>query len=174
MGRRSNFDRAERDFYPTPPKAVTPLVPHIADITRYEEPCAGNGALISVLKGYGKVCSRASDIEPQIPTIKTGDATHQLSCMGEAFITNPPWSRDILHKIIERLSSIAPTYLLFDAAWAHTQQSAPYMHLCKKIISVGRIKWIENSPYVGKEDCAWYQFDKNYTGNTIFVGQNGT
>ena len=94
--------------------------------------------------------------------------------MGEAFITNPPWSRDILHKIIVRLSSIAPTYLLFDAAWAHTKQSAPYMHLCKKIISVGRIKWIENSPYVGKEDCAWYQFDKNYTGNTIFVGQNGT
>ena len=82
MGKRSNFDRVERDFYPTPYKAVTPLIPHIADITRYEEPCAGNGALISYLTKHGKVCGRASDIEPKNAYIKTGDATHQYSCLG--------------------------------------------------------------------------------------------
>lgn len=174
MGKRSNFDRIERDFYPTPYKAVIPLIPHIADITRYEEPCAGNGALINCLTKHGKVCGRASDIEPKSAYIKTGDATHQYSCLGQAFITNPPWSRDILHKIIVRLSSIAPTYLLFDADWMHTKQSAEYMHLCKKVISVGRVKWIEDSPNTGKDNCAWYQFDKNYTGKTVFVGQNGT
>jgi hypothetical protein len=40
------------------------------------------------------------------------------------FITNPPWDRKVLHPLIEHLSSIAPTWLLFDADWMHTKQSS--------------------------------------------------
>ena len=29
MGKRSDFERVERDFYPTPCKAVEPLVQHL-------------------------------------------------------------------------------------------------------------------------------------------------
>jgi len=29
MGKRSNFDRIERDFYPTPIEAVEPLLDHL-------------------------------------------------------------------------------------------------------------------------------------------------
>jgi hypothetical protein len=29
MGKRSNFERREADFYPTPRAAVVPLVPHL-------------------------------------------------------------------------------------------------------------------------------------------------
>ena len=170
----SLVDRIDKAFYATSPTAVAQLIPERSDMITYEETCAGNGALINTLKGYGKICSRASDVQPRLDTIKTGDATHQLSCMGQVFITNPPWSRHILHKIIVRLSTIAPTYLLFDADWAHTKQSAPYMHLCKKIISVGQVKGIENSTNFGKNNCAWYKFEKNCTYNTIFVGRNGT
>ena len=29
MGKRSNFERIERDFYPTPEEALIPLLPHL-------------------------------------------------------------------------------------------------------------------------------------------------
>lgn len=92
MGKRSTFERRERDFYPTPYAAVVPLLPHLWAVKRYEEPCAGNGALISHLAKHGKICARASDIAPQSANIKSGDATAQLSCNGDCFITNPPRS----------------------------------------------------------------------------------
>jgi len=31
MGKRSDFERVERDFYPTPLDAVKPLIPHLPD-----------------------------------------------------------------------------------------------------------------------------------------------
>jgi hypothetical protein len=60
------------------------------------------------------------------------------------------------------------TWLLFDADWMHTKQSAPYMAMCSKIVSVGRIKWFGNM--TGKDNCAWYLFDRK-VNNTIFYGR---
>src|SRR3984893_1647357 len=60
----------------------------------------------------------------------------------EFFITNPPWTRQLLHPIIVNLKRQKPTWLLFDADWAHTIQAAPYLSFCRKIVSVGRVKWI--------------------------------
>ena len=31
MGKRSNFERNPRDFYPTPKEAVIPLLPHLPE-----------------------------------------------------------------------------------------------------------------------------------------------
>ena len=42
------------------------------------------------------------------------------------------------------------------------------MHMCNKIVSVGRIKWFGNM--AGKDNCAWYLFDKK-VNNTIFFGR---
>ena len=172
MGKRSTFERRERDFYPTPYAAVVPLLPHLCAVKRYEEPCAGDGALISHLAKHGKICARASDIAPQSVSIKSGDATTQLSCNGDCFITNPPWSRPVLHKIIERLSDIAPAWLLFDADWMHTKQSAALMDRCRKIVSVGRLRWIPDSKMTGKDNCAWYLFDNSCLRPTQFVGRS--
>ena len=61
-----------------------------------------------------------------------------------------------------------PTWLLFDADWMHTKQSHEYMPLCKKIVSVGRIKWFGNM--TGKDNCAWYLFGKE-SSFTEFVGR---
>ena len=46
MGKRSNFERREADFYPTPRAAVLPLIPHLrgSGIRTFAEPCAGDGA----------------------------------------------------------------------------------------------------------------------------------
>ena len=42
------------------------------------------------------------------------------------------------------------------------------MEMCHKIVSVGRIKWFGNM--TGKDNCAWYLFDKK-VNNTIFFGR---
>jgi hypothetical protein len=171
MGKRSSFERIERDFYPTPREAVLPLAAHIAPGTTFVEPCAGNGALIDHLESIGLDCLNAFDIEPQRADINRGDAREILFCRASCFITNPPWSRPDLHAIIGNLSKQAPTWLLFDADWMHTRQSAELMRYCRKIVSVGRVKWIPDSPFTGKDNCCWYLFDQTSEAPAQFIGR---
>lgn len=174
MGKRSSFDRVPRDFYPTPAEAVAPLLPHLAPGTRFIEPCAGDGALVRHLQAAGHICSRASDIEPQADWIQRRCVlTQSVLPLGEApvFITNPPWERNTLHQIIDRLSRFAPTWLLFDADWVHTRQAVPFLPWLRKVVSVGRIRWIPDSKMTGKDNCAWYHFDQHSEGATILVGR---
>lgn len=172
MGKRSNFDRVERDFYPTPREAVIPLIPHLQSISAFCEPCAGDGALIQHLEGMARLrCVEAYDIEPKVMGIKKLDVLAGDLPIGLPFITNPPWDRKILHPLIDRLAGIAPTRLFFDADWMHTKQSAPFMPWLCKIVSVGRVKWIPDSKMTGKDNCAWYLFDKNNSSKTTFYGR---
>ena len=183
MGKRSNFERKPRDFYPTPYEAVVPLIPHLEPGTDFHEPCAGNGQLTCLLESYaGQMCMGESDICPQpdddgirYEEIYEIDALKLEECgighEADIFITNPPWSRDILHPLITHLSDIAPTWLLFDADWMHTKQSAEFMPRLRKIVSVGRVKWIPDSKMTGKDNCCWYLFDKPSSEPTIFYGR---
>lgn len=172
MGKRSNFERRERDFYPTPAAAVMPLMHHIPKGARFIEPCAGDGALVCHLQSAGLICTHASDINPQSVQIIQQDAlVISTPWVSDCIITNPPWARDILHPMIERFSSILPTWLLFDADWMHTRQSAPFMPLLRKVVSVGRVKWIPDSKMTGKDNCCWYLFDTRKSGPTEFVGR---
>ena len=170
MGKRSDFERKPRDFYPTPMEAVEPLLPHLPDGFKFAEPCAGNGALVEHLENKG-VCMWASDIEPQAEGIYKNDYSdvgfNEL-IESEYVITNPPWDRKILHPMISWFAPRIKTWLLFDADWMHTKQSVPYMDMCSKIVSVGRIKWFGNM--TGKDNCAWYLFDWE-VNNTIFYGR---
>ena len=169
MGKRSNFERNPRDFYPTPKEAVIPLLPHLPEKGLFAEPCAGDGRLIehieelTSLSGYWM-----TDIEPHADFIGNGDALTDKIVGCDICITNPPWDRKILHPLIENLSNQLPTWLLFDADWMHTKQSVPYIKMCSKIVSVGRIKWFGNM--TGKDNCAWYLFDRE-ANNTIFYGR---
>tara|TARA_R110000737_G_scaffold6183_1_gene19884 strand:- start:47 stop:565 length:519 start_codon:yes stop_codon:yes gene_type:complete len=171
MGKRSDFERRERDFYPTPYAAVLPLLPHLDSYVRFDEPCAGNAALVDILESTGRLCSSMSDIEPQMSQIERKDVFDIKKCVGDTFITNPPWDRNILHPLITHLSSIAPTWLLFDADWMHTKQSIPLIGRCQKIISIGRVKWIPNSKMTGKDNCAWHFFTDKNTDSVEFHGR---
>jgi hypothetical protein len=73
-------------------------------------------------------------------------------------ITNPPWDRTLLHPLIEKLSDLRPTWLLFDADWVHTKQSINYLPRLRKIVSIGRVKWFDKT--AGKDNSCWYLFDK--------------
>ena len=168
MGKRSSFERNPRDFYPTPYEAVAPVIPHL-DTLRYIEPCAGNGALIGHLNDFHVKCEGASDIEPQEAHIKKMDVFDYKESR-YPFITNPPWDRKTLHPIIDHLRQLAPTWLLIDANWMFTKQSGPYMKYCSKVIAVGRVKWIPDSKMTGKDDCAWFLFQKGEC-KTIFYGR---
>lgn len=170
MGKRSNFKRKKRDAYDTTAiEAVAPLIPHLT-MAEYVEPCAGKLDLVKHLRTFGFRCKRASDIAPRAPGVRKQDVFAVKKCSSQ-FITNPPWDRPLLHAIIMHLSEIAPTWLLFDADWMHTKQARPYLKRCRLIISVGRVKWIKNSKNSGKDNCAWYFFDKNFKGKTVFIGR---
>jgi hypothetical protein len=169
MGKRSDFPRIDKDAYDTPKAAVIPLLYYLPDEFTYWEPCAGRGLLVEhfdiLTKGK---CYLASDIVPRADGIEQYDALKNIKDLPisttttfDYIITNPPWSRDLLHPMIDSFARLAPTWLLFDADWMHTRQSAQYMKLCRVIISVGRVKWFPNSPHTGKDNCCWYLFDQN-------------
>lgn len=178
MGKRSDYERVPRDYYPTPYSAVQPLLEHLPEREfDYVEPCAGDGRLVGHISeltdGLGK-CIFMSDIEPRAEGIYQNDALDLYfpENVVDLCITNPPWDRSVLHPFIWHWMEIAPTWLLFDADWMHTRQSATLMTYCSKVVSVGRVKWIEGSKNTGKDNCCWYLFDAN--GNdkpTEFYGR---
>lgn len=171
MGKRSAFLRNERDYYITPLAAVEPLLPHLEQEFEFVEICAGNGALIDHLEKNGGKCVLKTDIEPQRSDIQKMDM-FDLNSIPAIPILNPPWDRKILHPLIEFLLEKTDSFwLLFDADWMHTKQSSQYIGHCKKIVSVGRVKWIPDSKMTGKDNCCWYYFTKEPVDHTEFYGR---
>jgi hypothetical protein len=175
MGKRSNFKRRPQDAYDTPPEAVVPLLPHLPhEETSFWEPCAGKGDLVHAIMSQAPqmYCVAKTDIAPRSPHIAERDALDCYPGGPQMCITNPPWTRSILHPMIEHFSDMRPTWLLFDADWMHTKQAAPYLCRLRKIVSVGRVKWIPDSQHTGKDNVCWYLFDAHSAGPTEFVGRS--
>ena len=74
MGKRSDFERIPRDYYPTPYSAVEPLLPHLPEQFDFAEPCAGDRRLIEHLQKNGGNCRYAFDIEPMHKKVIKQDA----------------------------------------------------------------------------------------------------
>lgn len=158
MGKRSSFARRKNDAYLTwDRRAVPPLLPYL-DPGGFVEPCAGQGHLIDQLALYGLHCEAAYDVDPGRPGIAVGDARTLRVRAGAQVISNPPWSRPILHAIIENLAPQTVTWLLFDADWLFTQQSAPVLRHLHLVVPVGRLRWVEGSKHDAQDSCAWYKF----------------
>lgn len=170
MGKRSNFKRIERDFYSTPEHALKPLLSHLPRGSYFHEPCAGDGALVFHLHNWGMVVGQCGDIEPQCHTIDNQDVFDLMFCEADMFITNPPYDWKILSPLITHLSDMAPTWLLLPADMMHNIRMASHIKRCAKIVSVGRVKWFGNQS--GMENSAWYLFDSNFTGETVFFGRD--
>lgn len=153
MAKRSSFERRAADAYLTwDPRAVRPLLPHLPPGTRFCEPCVGRGDLAQQLVAAGHECVHASDIESGVDALSLGP-------LPAGVITNPPWSRPVLHAMISHWLQTAPfAWLLFDADWCHTKQSTLLMQNCSDIVAVGRVRWIEGTSTDGKDNCAWYRF----------------
>lgn len=156
------FERIPNDLYRTfDERAHRRLNPLLQPRTRFIEPCAGHGDLVTGLHVLGHRCVGAYDIDPQRPDIQRGDATRmRWNNLGRViFITNPPWTRPILHAIILHLCRQAPTWLLFDSDWLYCDQAAPFMRYLRRVVAVGRLRWIEGTTMDGRENASWYLFD---------------
>lgn len=172
MSKRTSgrFKRRKQDAYDTPPGPIEILAPHLNGIQRYIEPCAGKGNLIDSLRQHGFTCAFAGDLTPRRGDVYRHDARQDRLARGiraDAIITNPPWTREILHLLIMRWSCILPTWLLFDADWSYTKQSARYMDRCSDIVAVGRVSWMQNGTS-GLDNCAWYRFHDQHVGGPKF------
>lgn len=170
MAKRSNFERKEKDSYPTiDPRAVRALLPHLSPRTAFAEPCAGAGHLIRSLEEAGHSCMWATDIDDGLDALDLIESD-LVAC--DFIITNPPWSRHLLHPMIEHFANLRPTWLLFDADWAHTAQAGHLLdRYCLRIVSVGRLIWQEGTKMQGKDNAAWYLFHHAKSGPTEFKGR---
>jgi len=179
MGKRSGFERKERDWYPTPLEGMYALLPHLpAAPFRFFEPCAGDGVMIDHMAAIRPdcLCIGGSDLKPMAKGIEEADLLTELPIgvlMADLNITNLPWDRKVMHPLIRALTSVdTPLWTLIDSNWANTEQAGPFMtDLCAKIVQVGRLKWEPGSEHTGKDDCAWYLFDKNHVGSPTFHGR---
>ena len=95
MGKRSEFGRIDKDFYPTPAKALEPLLPHLEGYISYAEPMAGNGSLINAMDQFSDLkCKWRSDIHPQREDIKQANVfsltLKEIGVDTDLIITNPP------------------------------------------------------------------------------------
>ncbi len=164
MGKRSAFKRRPLDTYDTPEAAVAPLLGHLPLWCRFWEPCAGQLDLVNHLERHGFECVVPSNIEPRDERVFRLDAL--ATCRSDVdatgathIITNPAWSRFILHPMILHFSAIRPTWLLFDADWVHTRQAARYLPHLRKIVSVdtSRLRqWFDKSvSWIDPREVAW-------------------
>lgn len=174
MGKYSNYVKRPRDAYFTPYEAVTPLFFHLPRGFTFLEPCAGNGQLTDALVHYFEATPLLElDIEPQDKRITQGDATALIDSGQDYIITNPPFSWEMLVPLMHRFMNIGQTVLLLPADYMHNIRFSPFMSYCNKVVSIGRVKWIEGSKTTGRENYCWYFFSPYYAGKqmTIFIGR---
>lgn len=163
--------RRDRDWYGTPEKAVKSLIAHLPEYGNFCEPCAGDGRLskhIQSLSHDALFPKLQYDIEPQADGIIKKDA---LSIVAEdlfeidLLITNPPFEWSTLQQILELFPTLKPTWLLLPFGYACNKRMAPHMDICKKVVPIGRVKWIEDSKQSSTDDFAWFLFDASYQGH---------
>lgn len=161
--RQSRFAKKALDTYDTiDPRAVAALRPHIRELTRFIEPCAGKGDLVRQLQAIGLQCLDQFDIAPRAEGIRQADALsgdYAFDFRWRAIITNPPFEWPLLGQLINTwLLQADTTWLLLEANWAHTIRATPFMAHCRRIVSIGRLRWVEGSGHSSTKDYAWYEF----------------
>ena len=145
------------------------MIPHLNGTKRFAEPCAGKGALVRHLESFGLKCCYEGDMH----TGKNALARDSYGRGKYTIITNPPHTRDQMHKLIEHFRFIAPTWLLIDLDWVANLQAVPYLPNCSDIVVIGRVKWIANSPHTGKENYGWYRFIDEHRSVTRIHNHRG-
>jgi hypothetical protein len=157
MGKRSNFERRSRDFYPTPLAAAWPLIPYLNEVCQFAEPCCGDERLIQHLESFGLVCVYRGDIA----TGQDALARAEYSAPDE-IITNPPFAYPLLHQLISHFVSIAPAWLLLPMDFASNKRDAPFLAACTDIVPIGRVKWIEGTKHSSNENFGWFHFQRGH------------
>ena len=162
---KGKFEPRPRDFFPTPLKAVLPLIPYLRNegIKNFAEPCCGEGDLIRHLESFGlELCVQRATSAPARThwrLVHYGDARNHQSAL-----PTPPHTRKTMHALIRHfLRSGITVWLLIDTDWAFTQQAAPFLPACTDVVTIGRVIWIDGTDNGGYDNFAWYRFDADHT-----------
>ena len=123
---------------------------------------------------WSGIWNRSACVASIAGDIRSGQDALALDHYGacDAIITNPPYTRDLMHRLIEHFQRIAPTWLLLETDWVSTLQAVPYLPHCSDIVTIGRVKWIEGSKHTGKDNHAWFRFDARHKGATAIHRRN--
>jgi hypothetical protein len=117
------------------------------------------------LEKAGLVCTYAGDLSAGQDALAVAD-------FGAPVITNPPWSRGALHALIAHFMASSPfAWLLFDADWSHTRQSRDLIRHCTDVVPIGRLRWIPDSKFTGKDNAAWHRFTARHSAGPILHGR---
>lgn len=169
------FERSPRDLYETvDPRAVAALLPYVDKSMPFVEPCAGAGALTDQLLAAGMACAGELDIQPLRPHIAMLDARAVRLNAGEQVITNPPFTRKLMHEIMLHCARQVPSWFLVEADWLFTQQATPILTKHgAQAVAIGRLKWFrEDDPRQKGNDpmdnMAWLQLVPEPFGGMIF------
>lgn len=146
MGKRGDtYERSPRDLYETvDPRAVAALLPHVDRSLPFVEPCAGAGALIDGLVAAGLISLGGIDIHPLRDDIMTGDVLtlQKQEWHRYQIITNPPFTRALMHEIMLHCALQVPSWFLVEADWLMTQQAAKIIKdHGSDVVAIGRLKW---------------------------------
>jgi len=167
MGKRSDFEKIPRDkYYTWDARAYTPMRAIFRQIGSFVEPCAGGGDMIRALEAIHPRCVYACDIEPtadfdRILKLSYDQIDPAIFKHADYIITNPPWTRSVMHPFIEWcIASGTPAWLLIDTNWASSRQARPLLSYCSDIVPTPRLKWIPDSKDSAKDDTAWYRFQE--------------
>lgn len=167
---KSNFPRVEQDRYYTPFNPAVILLPHLAGIRTFDEPCAGGGDLIRSLKLLGLTCTHYGDLDTGQDAL-TDPALETAA--GDAIITNPPYTKRVLHPLIERFSDIKQTWLLLELDFSTNAGTVQLMRRCTDIVLVGRVQWFPGTEHETRRNYAWYRFDRrNQSPPTFHLRDN--
>jgi hypothetical protein len=96
---------------------------------------------------------------------------------GALFISNPPFHGrpTDLHPLIVNLTDQAPAWLLMPGDWLFNRSSAPLMPRLRRVVAVGRVKWIPDSPFTGTDNYAWMLFGHpDARAEIVFIGRART
>lgn len=178
--RNSDYDRNDREFYPTPAWCTRALLPHIpARISTIWEPAAGDGAMLRELAAPGRECL-GSDIDPGHPSVVQQDFlkdTPPPSFCFNGIITNPPYGlqgrmaeafiRRALALVRRREGFVAMLLRVdFDSGKTRRDMFADCPAWAAKIVLTRRIVWVETpgKKAAPSENHAWFIWDFQHKG----------
>jgi hypothetical protein len=178
MGKHeSNFERVERDLYPTPPWCIEALAEHVmlTDLSVWE-PAAGNGQMAEALKAAGAKV-HATDVHPygyKLDRVLDFTSGMHRAERFDAIVTNPPFGSRA--KLAEQFVEIGLRHIArdggflalllpvdFDAAKSRMHLFAGCPHFAGKIILTKRIIWFANPDKreAPKENHGWFLWQRS-------------
>lgn len=164
-------ERAENDFYATPPKAVRCLLEmeQFSDVIL--EPCCGQGHIAETLKEYGHKVIAKDLYDHGYGEIGEDflQSTGPLDC---DIITNPPYkmAREFVENALERVTDGHKVAMLLKLTFLEGKKRRPLFdtgQLAIVYVSRSRLACGKNGEFFGESAIAyaWFLWIKGYKGN---------